>query len=189
MSDGTSSSDDEANPKEGGHARWIINDGSDGVFDAVIVTVGTCGAPKWVEFEGMPKGFVEEKKNEGKKQREQKTDVKSEEHGPPTPEEDKGTEHSWRESTPNIYNGPILHSSQLDDLKSGDAHDKTVVVVGSGASGVEAVETALAKGAKKCVMIARDDKVRQIISVYGYENGPTDNWSSGSFLAICLSTS
>lgn len=33
-----------------------------------------------------------------------------------------------------------------------------MVVIGSGASGVEAVETALTKGAKHCVMIARDDK-------------------------------
>lgn len=31
---------------EDGHTRWVVNDGSEGVFDAVIVTVGTCGEPK-----------------------------------------------------------------------------------------------------------------------------------------------
>jgi len=36
----------ELDPKKGGHSRWIINDGSDGIFDAVIVTVGTCGVPE-----------------------------------------------------------------------------------------------------------------------------------------------
>jgi hypothetical protein len=27
-------------------SKWIVNDGADGVFDAVIITVGTCGKPK-----------------------------------------------------------------------------------------------------------------------------------------------
>ena len=28
------------------HSKWIINDSADGVFDADIVTVWTCGQPK-----------------------------------------------------------------------------------------------------------------------------------------------
>lgn len=27
-------------------SKWIINDGAEGHFDALIVTVGTCGKPK-----------------------------------------------------------------------------------------------------------------------------------------------
>lgn len=56
--------------------------------------------------------------------------------------------------------GPVVHSSQLDKLDSAHVEGKTVIVIGSGASGVEAVETALAKGAQKAIMVARDDKVR-----------------------------
>lgn len=56
-----------------------------------------------------------------------------------------------------VYEGQLMHSSELDDK---DVKGKTVVVVGSGASGVEAVETALDRGAKEAIMIARDDKVR-----------------------------
>ena len=53
----------------------------------------------------------------------------------------------------------MVHSSQLDKLREEDVRGTVVVVIGSGASGVEAVETALAKGARKAVMIAREDKV------------------------------
>lgn len=58
-----------------------------------------------------------------------------------------------------VFEKPILHSSQL--TSSGmDFRGKTVVVLGGGASAVEAVETALADGAKHAVMVVRDDKVR-----------------------------
>jgi NADPH-dependent glutamate synthase beta subunit-like oxidoreductase len=57
-----------------------------------------------------------------------------------------------------VFRGLVLHSSELDSAEGLDG--KTVIVIGSGASGVEAAETALARGAKKAVVIARDDKVR-----------------------------
>lgn len=95
-------------PAEGGHARWIVNDGADGVFDAVIVSIGTCGKPKMVEFRGHEK-----------------------------------------------FRGTILHSSQLDDA---DLVGKKVVIVGSGASGVEAAELCYAKKSNEAVVLARDDK-------------------------------
>ncbi|SCV72516.1 BQ2448_4053 [Microbotryum intermedium] len=96
-------------PNKGGHARWVVNDGEDGVFDAVIATVGTCGAPKWIDF----------------------------------PHKDK-------------FKGRLLHSSQLDSI--GDLKGKKVVVLGSGASGVEAAELAVSKKASEVVVLARTDK-------------------------------
>ncbi|TFY78192.1 hypothetical protein EWM64_g5819 [Hericium alpestre] len=36
-------------------AKWLVNDGADGAFDAIIVTIGTCGEPQMIGFPGMPK--------------------------------------------------------------------------------------------------------------------------------------
>ncbi|KDQ22813.1 hypothetical protein PLEOSDRAFT_1051364, partial [Pleurotus ostreatus PC15] len=107
--------DDE---KTSSQPEWIINDGEDGVFNAVIVTVGTCGKPKWVKIEGMP-----------------------------------GDE---------TFAQTIIHSSQLDTIPGWKLEGKNVVVIGSGASGVEAVETVLERieGGKggNVWMVARSDK-------------------------------
>lgn len=76
-----------------------------------------------------------------------------------------------------MFKNPIIHSSELDsDAISEETikgvsrlfclllftafPGKKVVVIGSGASGVEAVETALQRGAGEVVMVARTDKVR-----------------------------
>lgn len=67
--------DEELDPRQQGHARWVVNDGEEGVFDAVIVTVGTCGKPRWVKFDGMPKEKTGEQDKESGKQ-EEKTEVK-----------------------------------------------------------------------------------------------------------------
>lgn len=53
------------------------------------------------------------------------------------------------------FRGQIVHSSQLDDVAM---EGKRVVIVGSGASGIEAAELAVAKGAASAQMLARDDK-------------------------------
>lgn len=53
------------------------------------------------------------------------------------------------------FAGQIVHSSQLDDA---DLEGKKVVIIGSGASGVEAAELAVAKKARDVVMLARSDK-------------------------------
>ena len=53
------------------------------------------------------------------------------------------------------FNGQVLHSSQLDDA---ELEGKRVVIVGSGASGVEAAELCVTKKAKEAVVLARDDK-------------------------------
>jgi len=52
------------------------------------------------------------------------------------------------------------HNSQCAYILTPDERqEKAIVVIGSGASGVEAVETALARGAAHCIMVAKDDKV------------------------------
>lgn len=53
------------------------------------------------------------------------------------------------------FKGKIVHSSQLDEV---DFKGKNVLIVGGGASGVEALELAAAKGANKPTIIARSDK-------------------------------
>ncbi|KAI0084557.1 hypothetical protein BDY19DRAFT_528999 [Irpex rosettiformis] len=235
-------------------SRWIVNKGEDGEFDAVIVTVGTCGDPNMVKIKGMP-GWKNEKKRkheselENKQKKKKKEDVKSEggsglheisvkEDRPTQDDSNRTTDNVWDQNKPpvnewdlgrdqvdkmdqgfpkpdeayhvgddtqmpvqevakegvhkqvrgdvvghkhhgktsrpehpetengeghddnddNVFKRPIIHSSQLDHGDAPDFQDKTIVVIGSGASAVEAVETALAKGAKKCIVIARQDK-------------------------------
>lgn len=53
------------------------------------------------------------------------------------------------------FKGKIIHSSQLDDV---DFKGKNVLIVGGGASGVEALELAAKNGARKPTIIARSDK-------------------------------
>ncbi|GAA6012592.1 hypothetical protein JCM10207_009050 [Rhodosporidiobolus poonsookiae] len=100
--------DSSTDPREGGHGRWILDDGKEGIFDAVIVAIGTCGDPKSIELDGQ-----------------------------------------------DSFRGQLLHSSQLDNA---ELKDKKVVIIGSGASGVEAAELAVSKGAKHSVVLARSDK-------------------------------
>ncbi|SPO34846.1 related to monooxygenase [Pseudozyma flocculosa] len=95
-------------PKEGGHARWVINGNDDEVFDGLVCCTGTCGKPKQMDL----------------------------------PNQDK-------------FRGKIVHSSQLDDL---DLKGKKVLIVGGGASGIEALELAVENGADKPLILARSDK-------------------------------
>ncbi|KAK8059202.1 monooxygenase [Apiospora saccharicola] len=53
------------------------------------------------------------------------------------------------------FKGPKFHSSQLTGKP---AKDKTMIVIGGGASAVEALEFAAEEGAKKVYIIARSDK-------------------------------
>lgn len=101
------------NPSELGHAKWVINEGEDGIFDAVFVTIGSCGEPTPIEFKDKDK----------------------------------------------YQKGKVVHSSQLDQLKPEEIEGHKIVIIGSGASGVEAAELAVSKGADDIKVIARDDKV------------------------------
>ncbi|KAN0066401.1 hypothetical protein ACQY0O_000495 [Thecaphora frezii] len=53
------------------------------------------------------------------------------------------------------FRGRIVHSSQLDDV---ELEGKKVLIVGGGASGIEALELAVAKKANKPTILARSDK-------------------------------
>ncbi|KAJ7773005.1 FAD/NAD(P)-binding domain-containing protein [Mycena maculata] len=116
--------------KVGGH--WLVNDGSEGPFDAVIVTVGTCGKPQWIHLEGMPNAIGQ----------------------------DSDSSSTTAEPQTDVFTKPILHSSELDShaVSEETIKGKKVVVIGSAASGVEVVETLLERGAGEVVMIARTDK-------------------------------
>ncbi|KAJ8689169.1 hypothetical protein PTI98_013219 [Pleurotus ostreatus] len=193
--------------------EWIINDGEDGVFNAVIVTVGTCGKPKWVKIEGMPEDVGKEAEKDENEEHEDEcaagpfsyaTAVKNEYEAPhqddgkseddeecaagpfsyaaavkyehpsegPTGQRDEKNDSA---KTNGCTNGPkhikhtdqrketfaqtIIHSSQLDTIPGWKLEGKNVVVIGSGASGVEAVETVLERTEGGNVwMVARSDK-------------------------------
>ncbi|KAL7278190.1 hypothetical protein ACG7TL_008164 [Trametes sanguinea] len=72
-------------------SRWIINDGEDGIFDAVVATVGTCGMPKRVEFPGLlsAEGVTSES------------------------DSDNGDKHEGRRE-PEVFGEDVIHSSELD---------------------------------------------------------------------------
>ncbi|CAD6913910.1 unnamed protein product [Tilletia controversa] len=53
------------------------------------------------------------------------------------------------------FKGKIVHSSELDGV---DLRGKRVIVVGGGASGIEALELAVEKQAKSAIILARSDK-------------------------------
>ncbi|KAF8839218.1 FAD/NAD(P)-binding domain-containing protein [Paxillus ammoniavirescens] len=168
-----------------GPSLWYINDGLDGPFDAIITAVGTCGEPRWVPFEGMPAdaGKIDEMEMAGKccqqepctsapggegrvppqmekscQRPHEATDLVT---APPVEVDDvtsPGSPPGTARKHPDTYRGPVLHSSQLDHATPELVHDKIVVIVGSGASAVEAVETAFCRGARRCIVLARKDK-------------------------------
>lgn len=129
-------------PKKYGHGRWTVNDGEDGIFDAVFATVGSCGEPKSVEF-----------KDQGKYEK-----------------------------------GRIVHSSELDNLKPEEIMGHKVVIVGSGASGVEAAELAVTKGADDIKIIARDDKVLPMTLLDILDSATHPVCFSGSYRGTSFST-
>lgn len=115
------------------------------MFDSIIINVGTCGDPRWAHYPGMPSGGKAQTNgsNEGKSY------VDAIKSGQDAESSSEGEKHDGEEE---VFEGPVIHSSKLDEV---GLEGKTVLVVGSGASGVEAVETALAKGAQKAIIIAR----------------------------------
>ncbi|KAI6018466.1 hypothetical protein BKA83DRAFT_232817 [Pisolithus microcarpus] len=157
------SSDDECQAHVRSPSQWYINAGEDGPFDALIVAVGTNGEPVWVGFEGMP--TKAERSDSTRRSevpsRESATLTSSNSKSKHVEKKDGGSAQkagSVEKHEQWTYQGPVLHSSQLDCATREMLRGKTVAVIGSGASGVEAVETTLSRGTDRCIMIARRDK-------------------------------
>lgn len=85
--------------------KWVVQDRSYGLFDAVVPAVGTCGEPKLPHIPGQEN-----------------------------------------------FKGAIYHSS---DLTGKDVKGKKMVVIGGGASAVEAVEFGTHQKAFKTTILAR----------------------------------
>ncbi|KAJ8516717.1 hypothetical protein ONZ45_g6002 [Pleurotus djamor] len=161
--------------------QWVINDGEEGIFNAVIVNVGTCGKPKWIRVEGMPEDLGKDESpptgqsiDQGSSSPGPFSYADVVKHEPPqqdvqdtadhkddveVPYDSKDSRDTKPLATP-VFKRPIIHSSQLDSVDGGQLEGKRIVVIGSGASGVEAVESALDRCGKggQVWMIARSDK-------------------------------
>ena len=83
------------------------------------------------------------------------------------------------------YQGIICHSSELDGV---DVEGKRVVIVGGSASAIEAVEYAVAKGAKQVDIVSRVSTGLQIVGILA-NLAPNISPRNGSFPATFLSTS
>ncbi|KAF1345398.1 putative dimethylaniline monooxygenase [Delphinella strobiligena] len=94
--------------RKGKNNKWVVDDGSDGLFDGVIAAVGSCGDPKVPHVPGQEK-----------------------------------------------FKGEIYHSSQLDGK---DVKGKNVLIIGGGASAVEALEFAANQKVKKAKILSRSEK-------------------------------
>jgi hypothetical protein len=86
-----------------GGQRWQVNDGAEGEFDAVLVTIGTCGKPKWIYLDGMPKGM-----GEGISQSRLFFLFATTLAGPEHEDSDQSKQQT------DVFTKPIIHSSELD---------------------------------------------------------------------------
>ncbi|KAI6011823.1 FAD/NAD(P)-binding domain-containing protein [Pisolithus marmoratus] len=151
------SPDDECQAHIRSPSQWYINAGEDGPFDALIVAIGTSGEPMWVGFEEMPTKVDRHRSDVPFRAVYTSSSPKSKRAGKKNggSAQKAGSVQKHEQWT---YQGPILHSSQLDHATPEMLHEKTVAVIGSGASGVQAVDCTLSRGADRCIMIARKDK-------------------------------
>ncbi|OCB87566.1 FAD/NAD-binding domain-containing protein [Sanghuangporus baumii] len=166
-------------------SQWLVytsgSDQPDGPFDAVVCTIGTCGDPIRVHFDGTEEferargrvvhsseldqlgteGSDEQHNEEGKSE--------SSGEGPDTSSTDVLTEAQPEQGISYADKVKASTESLDEDTDGGKGKDsegpkplnikgKTVAIVGSGASGVEAAEWAVEKGAGKVLLLARDDK-------------------------------
>ena len=159
-------------------SRWIVNDGEDGVFDAVIVTVGTCGKPNWIKLPGMPDPVDQESRDPPPTQDQEPEQptysevLKRQEDTSNPSDKENHSDDSRQPSGGEIFSKRILHSSELDSDKFNlPPGTHRIVVIGSGASAVEAVETALDRYAS-----AGDDKSEAETKVEIWMIARHDKW-------------
>ena len=169
------------------------SDEPEGPFDAIIVTIGTCGEPmKEMHFDGEDEfvnaedhwlvhsseldrlekqGNGREDENRHRSHREHRfsddfRDSRSYKDVVVDGMKNEASEEDENDDGEKKERGHSLPRRRHDD-KSGsktpnrgpfEAKDKKFVVIGSGASGVEAAEWARERGASKVWVMARDDK-------------------------------
>lgn len=167
-------------PREGGHGRWLVHTNNsedpEGPFDAVIVTIGTCGEPmKSLHFDGedeytnagrwlVHSSELDRLEGQGDDDNEKNTEQDTQDHRDGRSYKDvvvngmkaeaEGSNQESDKDEEKKEQGP--HEEPADEKKrSFSAEGKQVVVIGSGASGVEAAEWAVEKGAKGVWVMAR----------------------------------
>ncbi|KAH8111650.1 FAD/NAD-binding domain-containing protein [Phellopilus nigrolimitatus] len=199
-------------------SQWRVytssSDDPDGPFDAIICTIGTCGDPLSVSFDGIndfersggrvvhsseldqlgvEEGDDNKKADESNSDKEKEKETNKED-GKSEDEEsregqDSGSVSDLTQAQPeegvsyadkaraSLDSEVFIDGSDGEqdesEGKSGNErrkekgsesatpltiHGKTVAIVGSGASGIEAAEWATEKGAGKVLLLARDDK-------------------------------
>lgn len=137
--------------------KWVVNDGADGAFDAVVCSLGTCGEPQRINFDGTDK-FEE---NGGRVVHSSELDAL----GGSNEDEDDGHDSDKAGPAPKEGSSSSESSSGYDE-NDDDTHrygrkinfsvkGKSVVVIGGGASAIEAAEWALEMGAERIVLLAR----------------------------------
>ena len=155
----------------------------DGPFDAVVCTIGTCGEPHRIEFEGTDAFLKKGGRIVHSSELDQLQSYKNEVNGINDKTITRESSSSHREPDISSFE---LNDSQIrlslaektnyadivkvnktseelkgeqnrgkDISKPLDIHRKTIAIVGSGASGIEAAEWAVEKGAKKVYLLSR----------------------------------
>lgn len=183
---GTAPLADKPDSRDSLRSQWLVytagSDEPDGPFDAVVCTIGTCGDPVRIGFEGTEDfertggrvvhsseldqlGVGDEDSEEEPK--EKKDDSKSETSGEgPDISADNLTEAQPEEGV--SYADKVKASIDSDDEqqekqeekessnpKPLNVRGKTVAIIGSGASAIEAAEWAVEKGVGKILILAR----------------------------------
>ena len=192
------SSDKEQEVEQTSRSQWLVytegQDDPDGPFDAIIATVGTCGDPMRIGFEGieefeksggrvvhsseldqLSKGSEESQGDQGggKGKEREEDDGKSvstdSREGPAPDEDDDESITTSRQPEAGVSYADKAKSGTSLDVSSGsdqevansdkpkplDVKGKTIAIIGSSASGVEAAEWAASKGAGKVYILAR----------------------------------
>lgn len=210
------SSDIDQDAEQATRSKWLIHvagqEEPDGPFDAVIATIGTCGDPMRIGFDG-----TEDFENAGGRVV-HSSELDQLSKNDDVPGED--TEHGSKEAEVSSINSregpapdddsdaisitearqPVAGISYADKAKSGtsldlgsseeneegsqeDSHEpldvkgKTIAIIGSGASGIEAAEWAVQKGAGKVYILARSVYLISISErIHRKESSRADKW-------------
>lgn len=184
---GTGPHADEPNSKDSPRSQWLVytsaSDQPDGPFDAVVCTIGTCGDPIRVGFEGTEEferagGRVvhsseldqlgtgdddseeepKDKKDNGKSETSgEGPDISLDNLTEAQPETGVSYADKVKTSVDSDDEQPEEKVEEKDSTspKPLNVRGKTVAIIGSGASAIEAAEWAVEKGVGKILILAR----------------------------------